>query len=112
VAAALRERGVDAMALAEWHGGQYLGADDAALVRAAAREGRALVTYDLRTMVPLLQAMAESGEAHAGVVLVSARSIPPHRIGDLVGALWRLATETEAEALRGQVIFLTRAGAP
>jgi len=76
--------------LQAWHGGAFLGVDDSLLLRTAFEERRTLVTYDKRTLWPLLQDWAEQGMHHAGVVFVSRSCCPPSNIGGLVRALTSL----------------------
>ena len=47
--------------MAEWEGGASLGKDDSACVPEAAEQGLTLVTYDRRTIPPLLKIWAEEG---------------------------------------------------
>lgn len=88
VAEALRRRTrTSVVALAEWGAGEFLGQDDEALLREAAAQGLTLVTYDRRTIPPLLKTWAEAGRRHAGVIFVDDRTIAPSDIGGLVRAL-------------------------
>jgi hypothetical protein len=57
---------------------------------AATEEGRSLVTYDQRTIVPLLRLWGELGRSHAGVPFVHLRTILPHGVGGLARALAEL----------------------
>ena len=82
--------------MAEWEDGSYLGQADAAGLRAAAAQELTLVTYDRRTIPPLLKAWAEEERHHAGVVFVDDRTISPVDIGGLVRALARLAKEARS----------------
>lgn len=105
VADALRRRSIDTQPLAQWRAGALLGRPDAEILAAAAAERRALVTYDVRTIPPLLRRMAETGVAHAGVILVSARGYPFGETRRLVRALGELADTREDR--RNQVLFLS-----
>ena len=53
----------------------------------AAKQKLTLVTYDRRTIPPLLKAWAEEGLRHAGVIFVDDKTISPADIGGLVSAL-------------------------
>lgn len=75
------------VSLAKWQGGGYLGVNDRVLLRAAAEHSFTLVTYDLRTIPPLLYEWGQAGISHGGVVFVDERSIAPNDIGGLVRAL-------------------------
>jgi hypothetical protein len=70
-----------------WRNGAFVGQEDGRLLRAATQEGLTLVTYDLRTIPPLLAKMAADGEAHTGVVFVDDASIRSNDFGGLVLAL-------------------------
>jgi hypothetical protein len=61
---------------------------------ARSRQGLTLVTYDRRTIPPLLKTWAEEERTHGGVVFVDEKTISPADIGGLVWALTRLARET------------------
>lgn len=68
VAAGLRRRvpSIVVCALAEWEDGAFPGQDDATCLRHAAAHRWTLVTYDRRTISPLLKIWAEFGEHHGG----------------------------------------------
>ena len=70
-----------------WRNGAFVGQEDGRLLRAATQEGLTLVTYDLKTIPPLLTEMAADSEAHAGVVFVDDASIRGNEFGSLVTAL-------------------------
>ena len=94
VAEGLRRKGrsLRVVCLAEWEGGAFLGQPDEACLRAAAREGLTLVTYDRRTIPALLKRWAEEGRRHGGVIFVDEKTIVPSDVGGLVKALglvWR-----------------------
>jgi hypothetical protein len=54
----------------EWRDGSLRGKDDDYVLRVAAESGYALVTYDLRTLPPLLREWAARGQRHQGVVFI------------------------------------------
>jgi len=92
--------------MAEWEGGNFLGQDDAACLREAAVQGLTLVTYDRRTISPLLKAWAEAGLEHGGVIFVDEKTISPADIGGLVRALSALAKESAHWDWAGRIGFL------
>lgn len=107
IAGALRDRGHDVHAVA---GDPVLaGTSDLALLRRARTVGRALVTQDVGDFHRISRQMAATGEAHAGVVMVSRASFPSSTtgIGRLVRALHHLllAHSTE-DALADRVVWL------
>jgi hypothetical protein len=110
VAAGLHRRipSLQVLALAEWEDGGFLGQDDAACLTEAARQQWTFVTYDRRTIPPLLKQWAEAGREHGGIVFVDERTIPPSEIGGLIRALALLAREGAAWDWIDRVCFLHR----
>ncbi len=94
--------------MSEWEDGRFLGQDDSPCLREAAAQGLTLVTYDRRTIPPLLKTWAEEGRAHGGVVFVDEKTISPADIGGLVWALTRLARDTGNWDWTNRVCFLRR----
>ena len=78
------------MAIRAWEAGHFLGASDAMVLREAHTQGLTLVTFDLRTIPPLLRQWAEQEIDHGGVILVDERTVPHNDIGGLIAALCRL----------------------
>jgi hypothetical protein len=95
-------------ALADWDNGAHLGRDDASCLQEAARQKLTLVTYDRRTIPPLLKAWAESGIHHSGVVFVDNKTIAQSDIGGLVRALVELAKAAQHWDWADRVCFLER----
>lgn len=110
IAIQLARRGckVEVSALQEWEGGAYRGVPDPELLTAAAARGWTLVTFDRRTIVPLLKTWAEAGISHGGVVFVGDRTLSPSDIGGLVRALAQLAASHGELDWTDRVVFLTR----
>lgn len=94
--------------LAEWEGGDFLGRDDSACLQQAVRQGLTLVTFDRRTIPPLLKIWAEEERIHAGVVFVDEKTISPSDIGGLVTALTQLFKETRRWGWSNRIYFLGR----
>jgi hypothetical protein len=92
----------------EWELGNFLGQDDEACLRVAASQGLTLVTYDRRTIPPLLKTWAEEGRHHAGVIFIDEKTISPADIGSLVLALTELVREARTRDWTDRVIFLHR----
>jgi hypothetical protein len=67
-----------------------------------------LVTYDRRTIPPLLKTWAEAGQHHGGVIFVDEKTISPSDIGGQVLALTALAREAAAWDWTNRVCFLRR----
>ena len=92
----------------EWEHGTFLGQEDEVCLSEAATQGLTLVTYDWRTIPPLLKTWAEQDRRHAGVIFVDEKSISPADIGGLVRALGILAKETRRWDWTDRVCFLQR----
>jgi hypothetical protein len=94
--------------MAEWEGGGFLGKDDSAYLLEAAEKGLTLVTYDRRTIPPLLKIWAEEGRRQGGIIFVDETTICPADIGGLVRALFQLFKETGKWDWVDRVYFLGR----
>jgi hypothetical protein len=94
--------------MAEWEGGDFLGKEDSASLLEAAKQGLTLVTYDRRTIPPLLKTWAEEERRHGGVIFVDEKTISPADIGGLVRALIELSKETGKWDWADRVYFLRR----
>jgi hypothetical protein len=95
-------------AMADWQNGAFLGQDDSACLLAALERELTLITYDRRTIPPLLKLWAEEGRHHGGVVFVDEKTISPADVGGLVRALMRLHKETARWNWTDRVYFLRR----
>ncbi len=98
--------------LAEFGRGHLLGCDDVTCLREAAVHGLTLVTYDRRTIPPLLKIWAEEGASHSGVIFVDEKTIAPSDIGGLVNALSELVRATQRQDWADRVSFLTKSANP
>ncbi|MGD1025048.1 MAG: hypothetical protein ABR880_19865 [Candidatus Sulfotelmatobacter sp.] len=103
-----RNRALEVRYMVEWESGRFLGQDDPACLREAAAQGLTLVTYDRRTIPPLLKTWAEEERSHGGVIFVDEKTISPADIGGLVWALTRLARETGNWTWTNRIYFLLR----
>lgn len=92
-----------------WQNGQYRGAPDTAILMAALQERLTLVTYDQKTILPLLVQWGASGIDHAGVVFIDDRTIPSNNFGALVRALAALWDADHKEDWINRVDFLRQA---
>jgi uncharacterized protein with PIN domain len=68
VAAQLRKKGHDVLALAE--DASYEGLADPQVLELAASEGRVLITRNSRDFAPLAREWAEAQRSHAGLILI------------------------------------------
>ena len=105
-----RNRALEVRYMVEWENGGFLGQADSPCLREADAQGLTLVTYDRRTIPPLLKTWAEEERTHGGVVFVDEKTISPADIGGLVWvwALTRLARETGNWDWTNRIYFLRR----
>lgn len=110
VADGLRRRAASLVVhcLAELESGILLGQNDSFLLEYAARQSLTLVTYDLRTIPPLLKVWAEAGRRHGGIIFVDEKTISPADIGGLIQALLTLAKRTTKWDWTDRICFLRR----
>jgi hypothetical protein len=110
VANGLRRRHgtVEVHYLVEWEDGNFMGQEDSACMEEAAAQGLTLVTYDRRTIPPLLKTWAEQERTHGGVIFVDEKTILPGDIGGLVRALTVLVRETGNWNWTNRIFFLRR----
>jgi hypothetical protein len=110
VASGLRRRNQSLVVryMVEWEQGSFLGLDDSTFLERAAARGLTLVTYDRRTIPPLLKAWAQDGQKHGGVIFVDEKTIAPQDIGGLVRALTDLLKNTWGWDWTDRVYFLRR----
>ncbi len=108
VARGLTDAGITAQPLRDWQAGAYLEAGDDVILAAAHANGWTLVTYDRRTIAPLLKSWAEQGLAHSGVIFVDERTLAQSDIGGQIRALQRLVAQLGDAEWEQRVVFLTR----
>jgi hypothetical protein len=103
-----RHRSLTVHFMIEWEDGQFLGQDDSACLVRATELGLTLVTYDRRTIPPLLKSWAEAGRDHGGIIFVDERTISPADIGGLVRGLSKLVREAGTWKWTNKTFFLQR----
>ena len=103
-----RDQAIAIQSMAEWDGGNFPGQEDSLCLREATAQRLTRVTYDRRTIPPLLKSWAEEGRHHAGVILVDDRTIAPSNIGGLVLALAGLVKEARSWDWADRICFLRR----
>ncbi|MCW3097635.1 MAG: hypothetical protein JWL77_3253 [Chthonomonadaceae bacterium] len=75
------------LSLYEWREGAFIGSADPLILRTAMEDGLTLVTYDLKTIPPILAEWGISGISHGGVVFVNHFTIASNDFGRLVRTL-------------------------
>jgi hypothetical protein len=110
VAEGLRRRSkeIKVWGLAEWEKGRLLGLSDALLLETAAAQELTLVTYDRKTIPPLLKVWAEEFRDHGGVVFVDEKTIPAPDFGGLIRALRLLWSEANQWDWTNRICVLRR----
>lgn len=101
-----RNRSLVIQSMVRCDSGNLLGKEDSLCLLEAAKQGLTLVTYDRRTIPPLLKIWAEEDRSHGGVIFVDEKTISPADIGGLVRALIALAGEAGEMDWTTQVYFL------
>jgi hypothetical protein len=94
--------------LAEFENSRLLGCDDATCLQVAAAHQFTFVSYDRRTIPPLLKAWAEEGVSHGGIIFVDEKTIAPSDIGSLVRCLAELVRAKQKDNWTDCVCFLSR----
>ena len=106
--AASKRPGMKIVPFQQWRNGSFLGADDPVILAEAKKDGLTLVSYDHKTICPLLKEWAENETGHAGVVFVDHKTIAPQDFGGLVEALCHLWKSERREDWNNRVVFLRR----
>jgi len=96
------------ISLAEWEEGRFVGQTDDLILHEAAAQKLTLVTYDRKTIPPLLKTYAEAGRDHGGVIFVDHRTISPADFGGLIRAIQRLFEESSRWQWTNRVCFLRK----
>jgi hypothetical protein len=99
-----RNRLLTVLCMVTWEQGEFLGQNDSVCLQQASARGLTLVTYDRRTVPPLLKVWAEEGRKHGGVIFVDEKTISPAD----TGGLSELARTTARWDWSDRVCFLRR----
>jgi|SRR5215469_5054157 len=103
-----RHRSLTIHSMADWEDGRFLGQDDSACLEHAAEKALTLVTYDRRTIPPLLKNWAEEGRDQGGVIFIDEKTISPADIGGQLRALSNLIKSAAKWNWTDCVYFLQR----
>jgi predicted nuclease of predicted toxin-antitoxin system len=99
IAEELRARGHDAVSV---HDAPGAGTADEAVFDHARSEQRAVVTENIRDYRPLADAIVETGEAHSGLILTTAKRWPRNDLGAIITALDTLLATTPDESVNDE----------
>jgi hypothetical protein len=97
-----RCRDLEITPLRDWMEGHFVSASDEEVLREAALQGLTLLSFDLRTIPPLLRTWGERGIDHGGVIFVDDKSFAQNDIGGIAKAL------AEFWALQGKLNWTNR----
>ncbi len=95
---ALRQRGYDAVHVEDL---DLKEVDDATVFAVAAREGRAVLTQNVRDFMPIAREYAERGEHHAGLIVT-----PQRTLRELLARALPLLSSRSAADVRDAVLWL------
>jgi hypothetical protein len=96
------------LSLAEWEEWRFMGQPDNLLLREAAAQKLTLVTYDRKTIPPLLKIWGEADSDHGGVIFVDNKTIPSSNFGGLIRALQKVFQESAKWDWSNRICFLRR----
>jgi len=89
-----------------WRNGALLNAEDHSILRDAHAEGLTFVTYDQRTIVPLITQWMAEGRDHSGVIFIDDRTIAQEDVGGQVLALLELWEAKREESWTNAVTYV------
>jgi hypothetical protein len=87
VAARKRCRSIQITTLFEWMDGHFVSSPDREILREAARQKMTLLSFDRRTIPPLLRAWGEQGLDHGGLIFVDEQSLAQDDVGGIARAV-------------------------
>lgn len=107
VAAGLRRLGHDVVSVQEPDLRWATGLSDHRQLEASTRQGRVLVTYDIRHFAIIAREWASAMRPHGGILLIHPRPVPQDNTGELTRrlALFLESHKTE-DALQDRALFL------
>lgn len=89
-----------------WQNGTYLGVADEIILQNAAIAEITLVTYDQKTIPPILVEWGQANIDHGGVIFIDYRSISPSDFGRLIKALvWLWKTQNKSN-WQNRIVYL------
>lgn len=98
--------GLEVLSVHRWQDRALLGQRDQEVFAAATAHELTAVTYDQRTIRPLLASLAASRKSHCGAVFVDAHTIAPNDIGGIAAAIIQLWDQGAACDWTNRIAFL------
>ena len=83
-----------------------MGVPDEAILQAARLEQLTLISYDQKTIPPILVEWGQKNITHAGVMFIDYRSISPSNFGGLVKAIVWLWKTQNSNSWHNRVVYL------
>ena len=84
----------------------FLGVADEEILQAAKLEQLTLVTYDQKTIPPILVEWGQANIDHAGVIFIDYRSISPGNFGGLIKAIVWLGQTQSNSNWQNRIVYL------
>ena len=103
---------ISIVSLHVWRGGVLRSQPDDVVLRAARAADLTLVTYDGRTIAPLVAEWSFRAEDHAGVIFIDSKTIYQNDIGGQVAALIAHRDTTNAWEWGNMVVYLRPVAPP
>lgn len=89
-----------------WRERRFIAQPDELILTAAALDGLTLVTYDQKTILPVLVQWGQGGTDHAGVIFIDGLTIAPHDFGTLIRSLIALWDSSHEASWTNVVTYL------
>lgn len=89
-----------------WQNGNFLGVSDEVILQAAKLEQLTLITYDQKTIPPILVEWGQANIDHAGIIFIDYRSISPNNFGGLIKAILWLWKTQKNSVWQNRIIYL------
>lgn len=89
-----------------WQEGRFKSQRDEAILEAAHEAGLTLVTYDQKTILPVLVQWGQAETDHSGVIFIDDRSFASNDFGAIIRALIKLWDDGYAVEWTNRVDFL------
>jgi hypothetical protein len=90
----------------DWRDGDFVGIADRLILQAASEDRVTLLTYDRKSIPPLLRELGVAGVTHAGVVFVDNLTIASNDFGRLIRALTYYWSREQSGDWTNRVAFL------
>ena len=98
--------GMFIVSIHEWRDGCFIGSQDPVFLPESSKDGLTFVSYDQKTIRPLLKSWAEAGIDHAGFVFVDEKTIAPQDFGRLIRSLCGLWRSERRASWENRVVYL------